>query len=112
MKKNDEELLNYEIPKFDDETRVSAEINSRAKTSQIKQALNIEKKHSLFGFIITLVLIVSGIISFFLGITGVVNLSAELDGFKLKLLNCSPGVLIIIVGLGFYWLSKPKITIK
>lgn len=112
MKKNDEELLGYEIPKFDDETRVSAEVNSRAKTSQIKQALNIENKHSVFGFIISLVLIISGIISFFLGITGKINLSAEAKGFALYLVNCSPGVLFVVAGVIVYFISKPKIKIK
>ena len=101
-----------QIPDFTENDLVSAELSKETDPQISKQSLDIEKSHSNKGFIISLILIISGIVSFFLGITGVVNLSAELDGFKLKLLNCSPGVLIIIVGLGFYWLSKPKITIK
>jgi len=101
-----------QIPEFTENDLVSAELSKDTDPQISKQSLDIEKSHSNKGFVISLLLIIGGIIFFFLGITGVVNLTAELEGFKLKLLNCSPGVLLIIVGLFFYWVSKPKITIK
>lgn len=105
MKKN-------QIPEFTENDLVAAELSKDTDPQIAKQSLDIEKSHSNKGFVLSLILIIGGIISFFLGITGLVNLSAELEGFKLKLLNCSPGVLLIITGLIFYWRSTPKITIK
>ena len=100
-----------EIPSFTEEDLVSANIGKWTKTSLAKQAMEIEGKHSNKGFIISLILVISGIICFFLGIAGKINLFAEMKGFKLTLLNCSPGVFLILVGAIIYCLSKPKIKI-
>lgn len=108
----DEELLIYEIPKFDDDKRVSAEISKKAKPKQAKQAIKTEDKYSTCGIVVTLIFAISGVAALFLGITGKVNLSAELKGFKLTLLNCSPGVLLVILSIVVYFISKPKIKIK
>ena len=100
-----------EIPNFTEEDLVSANIGKGVKSSLAKQAMDIEGKHSNKGFILSLLLVIFGIICLILGVSGIINLSAEMKGFKLTLLNCSPGVFLIIIGAFIYWISKPKIKI-
>lgn len=109
--KNDE-MPELRIPRFKKDGLVSAEIHIDADPNVAQKALDIESKSSLFGKIIALIFFIGGVVLKILGITGNMNVDIGSTVINAKIVNCTPGVFLILLSVFIIWITNPKIKIK
>lgn len=74
-------------------------------------ALKYEYLIALFSMFGGYTLILGGIVLMILGITGSIDWIVEIDGITSKLINASPGLIMVIVGAFIVLKSRMKIKV-
>ena len=83
---------------------------SVANTAFGAQALHYEFIIVLISLIGGIVCLIAGIILTILGVTGSIEWIVEFSGFTSRIINASPGIVIIIIGL--IWTLKSRLKIR
>lgn len=109
--KNDE-IPELRIPRFRKGGLVSAEIHVDTDLNVAQKALDIENRSSLIGKMIALIFFIGGVVLIILGITGNMNVDIGSTLINAKIVNCTPGVFLLLLSVFIIWITNPKIKIK
>ena len=91
----------------------SADIKSKHLSNDtVKRIARDEYQNAKIANYFSYILILLGILLILLNVTDVVNFEIDVLGMKGKLLDASPGVFLVFIGLVFSFINRPKIKIR
>ncbi|TGL58707.1 hypothetical protein [Leptospira sarikeiensis] len=108
--KNDEDFIS-DPPEFKDK-RYSADLSKDTDLDIQRNSILAESESSKYLRIIAFALILGGLALVFLGYSGTISLEIASKILSAKILNSTPGLLSILLGVVVAIFSRPKIKIK
>lgn len=91
----------------------AANINSKnLKDGTINSIVDQEYLYSHRAMVVSAFVVALGVLLILLNSFGIINFEIEVLGLKGKLLNASPGIVVVFIGLIILFVTRPSIKIK